>query len=383
MKSNFGFPCPPRPTPSFPIRDDSFPHIVLTGSSGPQPWGAGGLLASRVCARFVRISPRGVVFSAAPAARRAFGVGWHSVACSPAHGALCREDASGAPWFPTGEVDVADAWGTIERSSFVEMANLSTVCKSTETGRVVNPRDVLYDVSLCDLVDLNLDVVFEAQSRLLHWRTETSSLFELIALAIVVIYLVSCVSQNVVNMFLHGEEKEEEGDPPRDIAAVLSLENACIVASWVYALVNILGDRRVLFITDADRIVNLHLVLYVAVGLIEQTWWVRTSTQGRHISLLTASVLLLAIRTHYSFDNVYFPILLFLLAWRMFQKAIAPDGFSRRARVMAVVDALLVFSLTGNGFASLTTDHVERVVSVLTLLGLALCGALLGSAYIH
>lgn len=59
---------------------------------------------------------------------------------------------------------------------------------------------------MCDLLDSNLDVVFDRGT--VYWRQDTTGTWVYLLISILSIYLVSCVSDNIVAM-LHNRPQSD------------------------------------------------------------------------------------------------------------------------------------------------------------------------------
>lgn len=137
---------------------------------------------------------------------------WNFEICLPTKDALCREHSTHPQlWLPTGDVDVPDNWNLIPQSKILRIVNETSACMSANSGRAIRVNDTQYEVSLCDIMDMGLDIVymrmpsnleyFNDNNALLLWRKDSTPIYEYVAIAIVAIFLVSSVSQNISDMF--------------------------------------------------------------------------------------------------------------------------------------------------------------------------------------
>ena len=168
---------------------------MVHGHAHPLNFDAGKFGILRRSTSFVRINNNGVQFIDSNSTTSFFDTrqidlksgcyfseedtnNWHQVDCRPSQLALCEQlDDSKMLWFPRGVVDVPDNEQSL--IGFVDNCYLqhNLVCQSHDTGRVVRIDDTRYEVSLCDLIDSKLDILYHIQNRFTgaHNQTRTPS----------------------------------------------------------------------------------------------------------------------------------------------------------------------------------------------------------------
>ena len=176
------------------IREDRSPQLVLEGRQVPLPWHAGSAHAMQQAARFVRVNARGVLFAGGGRAQdglRALDAGlWRSLPCSASEEALCAGDS--VVLFPTQRADVPYADAQYAANPFFAAGGKPCAGTAwagghlTGAGRVVNGSDTRYEVTVCDLFDGGLDVVFEPNAGLVRWRYDTRGAAGYVFLAVAV-----------------------------------------------------------------------------------------------------------------------------------------------------------------------------------------------------
>lgn len=352
--------------PFHPIKDDAFPFIVLAGEAGARPWDHGSLLTARLTARYLRLTVRGLHVASGWVSGGARLAGrWHRVTCAPTPDALCRDAASGDLWLPDVAADVPDDFSRLPRTPLLAEVERAGACQGPDNGRALTVGDHRYEVSLCDVTDMALDIVY--RDGVLYWRRDPVTLGELVALAVVGIFLVAALSQNVTDMFRRaqrilaradaGEAKEAEEQSAEES---LGLQDAAVLALWLYVLVTTRFMRPEAMVGESDHAILLHLLLYVPLAVATQMVLPqrKDGIPGRHISLLAAALLLLGAVVHGTFENPYTPILALVLGWRALVKVFLCPRRVADA-VWTVLDVLVFFSALANGAAIAATSRTE------------------------
>lgn len=320
--------------PLLVLSDSGFPFIVFNMQRFALSWADGFMAHKRVTSTFWRLSQRGLLYSSMPLAMDeaawARHDGHYVEACKPTRDAMCEQQANGAAvmWFPTTKVDVPDDWSLLNQSfAVVKYALKGDACKSQDAGRVVNYDDTQYDVSLCDLMDLNLDIIFDLKDERLFWRSDKTPLAEYICLAAVSVYVVSCVCDNILRILTSPKEDVAQLPWPSFLQPargwlrkhpVVSFESVLLVALIAYFAQFLLGNAHVIA-TNEDARLWWHLLFFMCTSFaLESTLYKRIQQEffACHISLLIASLLCVSARVYYTFDNPYTYVLSILMAWR-------------------------------------------------------------------
>jgi hypothetical protein len=306
--------------PFFSIIQESFPFLVLSDERRVLPWEYGRMFAMRLTSHYVRVTARGVQFSTSTplsAMRRVEDLGWQSSSsCMPAPDAMCREGL-GLVFFPDSVVDVPYDFAQIPANSVLDQFPNGSSCHRAQSRRELNPRDVQYEVSLCDLLDSNMDIILDCNSNQLHWRQDQTSVVEYFFISLMCVYLMSCISANVVKM----------SDP--DGVRVTRSDAMVLLANLVYLMASFCWFDLRFIVTDHDLVLFWVLWVYVLVEALMITASGRDSAAAATlrerpliggISVYTAVLLLLTLRVHYTFDNPYLHILTAMFGTRTFLK---------------------------------------------------------------
>jgi len=232
-----------------------------------------------------------------------------------------------------------------------------SACTSSHTGRTVAMSDERYEVSLCDLLDSNLDVVLHDD--IISWRQDTTDVWVYILISVLCIYLISCISENIVSSI---HNKQQNDFRHQQITVYVSV----MFIIYLFAV----DDSAQFLATSEDLSLMLHLFIYIIVELSAQSLNFVHEVHGSRISLLTACISLLTLRVHYSFDNPYMLILCIMFGTRSMFKFIASHTL-RTSVVEFVVQNLDMFvfcSMLENGLMSNSSDYFSGLASLLVVI---------------
>ena len=291
--------------PFITINSNRFPFLVFGDADRPMPWHHGTIYSLRLKSTFLRFTQRGMQYSQSPAPPVMRADLWQSAPCAPTHDGLCALAASAGSmvWFPTTKVDIPDDFAIIPPNTYLDGFANGSACSSAHTGRAVKMFDERYEVSLCDLLDSSLDVVFDygcspdlqepCGHGTVYWRRDTTSVWVYCVISVLCIYLTSCVSDNIVSMV-------HNAPCIRHRSQIFSV--CATVALVVYLL--FVQDTSALLLTREDQELSWHLFAYVLVQTAAQLTDPGDDMHGSRISLLTACIALLTLRVHYSFGTL-------------------------------------------------------------------------------
>ena len=375
--------------PFVSLRDDTHPHLVLDANTDVMPWETGKLYEIGLASSFLRITARGLRYESyqfTNTKNHSVFVApkdWKNTNCMPVHGAMCQEVSSNGTvmhWFPTGVVDLPESMNVFKsptlntQSSYINWMmttprgnNSYHTCINSASNRAIVATDNRYEVSLCDLLDNNLDIVLDLKQNRLYWRQDITPLWIYVFISVLGVWLVSSLAENVKQMLKPTEadntateeerEKHEQKhetthsgpycikSPPRITSwteAMLSTHvwnwyNGMLVLSTIFVIYDLAtGDTRNNLIHIYDFVMYWIILIFalvdfqlhcisIAFFLAKQinTQEQATNTDKnliRGISLITAYLILLSVRIHYSFDNPYTWTLVTIFGIRSSQK---------------------------------------------------------------
>lgn len=354
------------------------------------PWHRGMLHSLRTASHFLRLNVRGLQYSAMDELLEPSPTAWTKMSCllnvanASHNGAFCKEAQSGMLLFPTGPVTVPDnvaLSANTYNNNYLQYFGQSSPCNRTHTGRKQIMSDQTYDISLCDLFDNNLDMIFvDYPEQIVYWRIDNTSAVILFMFGVLSIYMVSCIAQNVVASI---QQKESRVPLAQRLVVMLTI----LTLAWTFAI----EGNFVFIVTASDRILFWHLMLYTIFELVYQMWidqereTQKNSTQSKQacmfassISLLTTSLLLITVRIHYTFDNPYIAVLTTIFGMRTFYKFFVFNSHSILEHVLHTIDVFIFASLLGNGVMRTDLEIFESVLNMIIVLFIScLVGGLL------
>ena len=319
------------------IREDTSPQLVLAGRKAPLPWHAGSVHAMQQAARFVRLNARGVLFAGGlrgqDGLRKLDGGAWHTLPCYASEEALCAGE--NIVLFPTQRADVPYADAQYDANQFFRDGGRPCAGTAwagghlTGAGRIVNGSDTRYEVTVCDLFDGGLDVVYEPDAGVVRWRYDTRGAAGYVFLALAGIFFASVLCGNITAV----------------------LENQKLSATFAHVAVAV--TLLVLLFTDgftpdtlvtendlfAWRLLWIFAALECVIQLAKDRLRFTRAAASIGISLFTATLMLLATAAHASFDNPYLPPLLTLLGVRTWWKQLR--GIARATSLLGAALLLL------------------------------------------
>tara|TARA_B100001540_G_scaffold155612_2_gene137717 strand:- start:12879 stop:14132 length:1254 start_codon:yes stop_codon:yes gene_type:complete len=322
--------------PFIGIRDNSHPHVVFDPNTVPMAWNTGHLHEISLSSQFMRITTRGMHYASFHNPNSWIFHDhepldpWHTHSCQAVPGALCEEstELSSMQYFPLGTVDLPDdmqAQFAGSQQAYVNfvMANNAT-CTNSKSGRIIKPYDSRYEVSLCDLLDNNLDIVWDPQAQKVFWRLDQTSMFMYIIISVLGIYLVSCLAENIRSIL----SQDKTAQTKTRLSWVYNFMLGFTLAFIMYDQLTASTTEFMLFTYEKNTHFLLSFFVYVsAVGYFVD-WWRRRQFGPEHnhsravrcVSLLTVSLILLTARIHYTFDNPYTWILTTIFGVRSMHK---------------------------------------------------------------
>lgn len=355
----------------------------------PMPWHRGMLYSIRTASHFLRVNARGLQYSTVDRLLTPSPSAWNAMPCLlnvadvNHNGAFCREPTSGMLVFPTHTVSVPDhveLSSTTYKNNYLQYFGSKSPCNRTHTGRSQLMSDMTYDVSLCDIFDNNLDMIFvDTPEQTLYWRMDQTSPVLLVLFGLLAIYMVSCIAQNIVASI---QIKHCRVPFAQRLAVILTL----LTLAWTFAV----EGNFVFVVTASDRILFWHLILYTSVELVYQlvmdnfkdsipnTKYSNPCMFASSISLLTTSLLLITLRIHYTFDNPYIAVLTTIFGVRTFYKYFVFESSAPLEHALHTLDVFVLASLLGNGVLRTDLEQFESVLNMIVVLFIScLVGGLL------
>ena len=348
--------------PFLTLDEQSFPYLRFPDLGGILPWSHGKLYAMRLASTSVRASPRGVHFSSSDLPGTCSGT-WQSLPCMPTQEALCEtRDASRMLVFPNRVVDVPDDWSQIIPNAYTSHFDKDSACV-TRTGRSISPGDVRYELSLCDLIDSNLDIITSAEGHMM-WRQDDTLTVEVVLIALFALYCVSCVTDNIARLI-----RRESTDTP-----VTKLQAFLVAIVWVYMVVRTI-TMRCLVPGNQIYLANLLLGFVFLEALFvyfkEKNSKPRSRSQG--VSVITALLFLVTFRIYHSFDTPYTILLSTLFAARSSYKLLSYgkhccESEATARAILLLIDGLVLTAILDVAVFPSSLDPINGAVAQASVL---------------
>jgi hypothetical protein len=244
--------------PSLPIDKQNFPWLS-TISRVPLQWSNGQTYQLLLTSMYLRITNSGIQWcvmcnepvlnmSTAPFLHFVSGThGWQNFSCLPTKDFFCT--SHNITLFPNIGVHVP-----ISDHPLVD-----TTCNSQTGNRNIDLLTNHYDMSLCDLVDRNLEFVFDVHSNLVYWRHNSKPLWWNLCLTVSSLFFFTRVCEHVA-LLVHGKRSK--------FSVLIFLSIICmLLLCRVLLAVGVLSQHLV---TQEELTLNLVLEFYCYVYIIAE-----------------------------------------------------------------------------------------------------------------
>jgi hypothetical protein len=266
--------------------DQASAPFLRTWDGRPVDWSVGPVAALVDTSLAVRVSSRGMHFYQHDVQPSAAGS-----ACTRHASALC-ETEGGSLVFP--------------ETSAPRYAPGASRCGTDSVGRVVVANASIYDISMCDLVQGQLDVIY--------WRGQLFFDYNLylpdwayIITALSVLYLVVSLGQNIARVM--GDDKAITNPL---LTEVVALGQAVLIVS--------LHNPLRIFVAEHDRLMFGVVIGYLAIYLARHAFDLFMDKYVYTFNVITASLMLVTARLYCSFETPYSTIMMVLLMTRLAHK---------------------------------------------------------------
>ena len=191
--------------PSLPIDKQNFPWLSSI-SRVPLQWSNGQTYQLLLTSMYLRITNSGIQWcvmcnepvlnmSTAPFLHFVSGThGWQNFSCLPTKDFFCT--SHNITLFPNIGVHVPIS----------DHPLVNTTCNSQTGNRNIDLLTNHYDMSLCDLVDRNLEFVFDVHSNLVYWRHNSKPLWWDLCLTVSSLFFFTRVCEHL-SLLVHGKRR--------------------------------------------------------------------------------------------------------------------------------------------------------------------------------
>lgn len=253
--------------PSIALRDDSFPFLVEAGNSFPLEWNYGKMMLKQITAEVIHISKTNIrwfVFGHVNLKSKMRD--WNHFFCNPTQNALCQVSSDNKRivdsmlLFPSTKVDLPYEISHVHLPEHFlkDSSNLSLSCTSSDSNRKLDYSDKQYDVSLCDLIDLNIEFALVPHQNIMLWRYNNLSVTMMIIVTLTCLYFFTQVCQQLVQL-LHGRRASFSHG---------TTTFPCIVIVY-YAIEH--WRNQTYLILEEEVVLQFILMIYILVSLLKYT----------------------------------------------------------------------------------------------------------------
>ena len=200
--------------PFLSLREDSFPWLVSTNflpyQSNALDWNIGAMYCVQLTSSIIRINKRTIQWfilgqtsstESWPYILNTQNMpGWYNLSCTPIAGALCEtQDESKMLLFPNSVVDLPLNLGDLNLpQEMTDALKNNTLCSSPNANRELKAGDKRYEISLCDLVDNNLEFVYKPYDRKIYWRQNNISTTWLVISTLLTLFFFTKVCEHML-----------------------------------------------------------------------------------------------------------------------------------------------------------------------------------------
>ena len=172
--------------PFLSLREDSFPWLISTDlpayAHNAIDWNFGGMFYVQMSSEIIRINKYTIQWfimgqSSVNASWPSFidmksMPTWNMLTCKPVMHAMCQviDNKAKMLMFPDSVVDMPLNFEKLVLPSTFQTKLNNKTCSNAHANRQLNVADISYEVSLCDLVDTDLEFVYKPFDNELHWR---------------------------------------------------------------------------------------------------------------------------------------------------------------------------------------------------------------------
>ena len=300
--------------PFFSLQDNTFPFLTLANHNLPTTWDHGIFYQMQLFARFIKVSKYNIQYWSMITSAKTLDLPstWNKQQCMPYAESMCQvvNDAD-MLLFPTNVVDMPSDWSSLKLPKSFAGDNLNMSCESPYANRQLTFNDHRYEISLCDLVDGNLEFVYDVDDGLLFWRKNDFSDTQLIITSILSLYLFTKVCEHFLIILTKSDERPHFEHSTCTLPFLL----ACY-----YAIIHLLDKTYLL--TDEENFTQIIILMYIltfnGINLLSNYTSTKLSTANYvSIASTTLCLFLLTSQMHSTYDTPFQQLLNFIFGARM------------------------------------------------------------------
>ena len=313
--------------PFLSLREDSFPWLISTDLPAYKhnaiDWNFGGMFYVQMSSELIRINKYTIQWfimgqSSVSKSWPSFidmqdMPTWHSLRCEPVLNAMCQVVDNNAKMllFPDTVVDMPLNYEKLVLPSTFQTELNNKTCSSAHANRGLNVSDISYEVSLCDLVDTDLEFVYKPYENLVYWRQVPTNTTWLALSTIFSLFFFTKVCEHMLLLLKRKKARFSHS------ISTLPLVLACFLLNKHYTNQS--------FMLMYDEIILHYIVLCYVIALSVALIGTRYYKQSPDINAVSISSLLgillaLTAELQASYDNPFLQLLTYIFATRNFLK---------------------------------------------------------------
>jgi hypothetical protein len=311
--------------PQIPINDQVFPNLHTASGNTKIEWDFGLMYAIQITASFIRIDADQIQWY--DYGRFHASTLWTPLVCETTRNAFCSIVEEKTPFsvlvFPSGTVDMPVDTAKLElprefHQFFENIGGLQ--CKSKTANRLLSYTDNRYEISMCDLVDRNLEVVFIPGKSILYIRQHKVDVFVIVLLSLLSLYLFVKTCEHFIQLS-HGKRTGfTHGSVTVPFLVALSVSIKLIVAESVLIIAEETTLQQILCVyTLFHTSIAIHAQRKAPCVKFENKDF-SNDRGGTAIGTLIAAQVLLSLELNQTIDSPFLSIYVSLFGLRNFLK---------------------------------------------------------------
>ena len=309
--------------PVIPINKQSFPNLRTVEGNTLVNWNSGTMYAIRLTASLIRIDAEQIQWYTY-GRFHASGL-WTMLTCLPVRDAFCsieEELKASVLVLPSGFVNMPLDSKKLnfpsEFQSFVDGIG-GLPCKNTISNRILSYTHNRYEMSMCDLVDGNLEVVLKPDTNTLYVREHRDAMGVIILLSILSLYLFMQTCEHLMKLSQGTRVGFTHGSVTVPCIIALSVVTKFAIADTVLILVEEITLQLMLSVYILMH-ASIRLCLHFNKPNAETEAGFYDFNSGTAIGTLIAAQLLLSLELNETIDSPFFYVYVSLFGVRHFLK---------------------------------------------------------------
>ena len=371
--------------PFLSLREDSFPWLISTDLPAYKDnainWNYGGMFYVQMSSELIRINkytiqwfimgqssvskswPNEINMRDMPT--------WNMLRCEPVLNAMCQVVDNNAKMllFPDSVVDMPLNYENLVLPSTFQTELNNKTCSSAHANRKLNVSDIYYEVSLCDLVDTNLEFVYKPYENRVYWRQVPTNTTWLAISTIFSLFFFTKVCEHMLLLLKRKQARFSHS------ISTLPFVLACFLLNKHFSTQSymLMYDEIIL------HYIVLSYVIALSVTLIATRYYKQSpDINAVSISSLLGILLALTAELQASYDNPFLQLLTYIFATRNFLKFmnfirihvyISNPWWKVYVKIAHwMADTFVLCSILGYGVQVSTSSSAEYITTLVSLL---------------